>query len=332
MQVALLRRLACLKVDPYDNPRPDLDVTAAQARYLLDHPDAAAESTQVPGLLHTCYKCGADVVDTQTWKRHMKKQHVDTWGKLEPKLARASLAHTLARPCPYCETCYQKTPQVHIGKCLAIQQLLAAAADEDHTKDVGSSGANRPAVGQPEPDGIPASTEGSKVGERKRRREEPSQPASEAQHAATQGDGVGRRARARYATQRNLNNAADPGQARARSADAGSVQELCAVPVHEGVVDPASAVQDQPGVEDQAREWPVRFLAADLPHDMLELQARLKKAEGDPLQALSQQAGWQTAERSWRHLAWSPGKKIPPNEQGSSFARGPPADSPGPAE
>ena len=39
---------------------------------------------------------------------------------------------------------------------------------------------------------------------------------------------------------------------------------------------------------------------------LLELQARLQKADTDPLLTLSQQAGWLTSEQKWKFVAWHP--------------------------
>ena len=39
---------------------------------------------------------------------------------------------------------------------------------------------------------------------------------------------------------------------------------------------------------------------------LLELQARLQKADADPLLTLSQQAGWLTSEQKWKFVAWHP--------------------------
>ena len=178
MQVAFLHQLAIQEIDPYATQAVTVDISSSQAAQLLTNYEDARASEQLPGLLHKCYSCQADVHDLQTWRRHMKQNHSQVWKQVEGHLKNAVMAQPLPRPCPYCKTQYQKTPAVHVGKCLALQQLLAIRESPptqiEHDR---RSRADSSTMGEPKPTGPRASQESTEARRRQGReqiREEPS--------------------------------------------------------------------------------------------------------------------------------------------------------------
>ena len=286
MQVAFLHQLVTLDVDPHDDQSDLADIDAKQAEKLLTDYEEARQSTQVQGLLHKCFLCHADIYDIQTWRRHMKQKHSQQWHKLEGLLKSAALAQPLPRPCPYCKTQYQKTPAVHVGKCLALQQLLAIQASPQGLLDNGrrihgSGSANPSTLGEPKPYGPRTGEKGAEEREWKRgepRDKEP--PTAEAVDPTAAGRGDGRGASAGSTSRINEYCVANVGAPRARNTDVGSGPQLRAAPDHEGVLNSPAAISRQPGVEGETRRGHMRLTAAHSTHDMHTSRTPGKTKEG----------------------------------------------------
>ena len=310
VQVALLHQMAVLEVDPYDEQSKPVHINAAQAaRLLTNYYEEASHSEQVPGLLHKCFICQADIFDIQTWRRHMKQHHSQKWKLLEGSLKSAVMAQPLPRPCPYCKTQYQKTPATHVGKCLARQQLLAIRDSPQERIDHGwSSCTDPPALGEPKPIGPSASTKGAEEGEWKRGgqiREEP--PTTEADNSTTTRSGVGGRAPARSAEGGYERRAENASTSRTCNTNDGGGPQLRVTSVHARIINPPAVVSRESGMEGETRGSCDSPLRTDLMTCiLLELQARLQKADTEPLRTLSLQAGWQTPDHKWQFVAWHP--------------------------
>ena len=254
VQVVLLHQLAVLEVDPYDVQSNPVHINKAQAARLLTNYEEASNSDQVPGLLHKCFICQADICDIQTWRRHMKQHHSQVWKQLEGSLKSAVMAQPLPRPCPYCKTQYQKTPAVHVGKHLALQQLLAIRDRPQEQIEHGrSSRADSSTLGEPKPTGPGASQKSAEEGEWQRREQihEESSTTKE-DNSTTARRGVGRRASTGSTKRGHEHSAENVSTPRARHTDVGSGSPLRIAPVHKGVVNPTAVFSRKP--EDSAHD------------------------------------------------------------------------------
>ena len=274
MQVAFLHQLVILEVDLRDEQSGPVNIEAKQAEKLLTDYEEARKSTQVQGLLHKWVLCQADIYDIQTWRRHMKQQHSQLWQQLAGLLKSAALAQPLPRPCPYCKTQYQKTPAVHVGKCLALQQLLAIRACPQGLLEHGwstfrSGRANTPTLGEPKPNGPRACEKGAEKREWKRGEPHDKESSTaEADNPTATGRGDGRRTPARPTTRIHEHCVAHVGAPRARNTDAGGRPQLRTTPVHEGILHSPAVVSHKPGVESETRRGNLRLPTENSAHDM----------------------------------------------------------------
>ena len=131
MQMAFLLRVQALSIDVFRKQQLKANLSQAQASRLLQDPSIAAASDVTHALQQSCHICNESVIDVQSWKRHMKQKHSEIWARHEGRPASELQKVTLGRPCPYCQTEYQKTPAVHANKCLPLLQVVFCSLEKD---------------------------------------------------------------------------------------------------------------------------------------------------------------------------------------------------------
>ena len=270
MQVAFLHQLAVQEIDPYDAQAATVNISTSQAAQLLTNYEDARTSEQIPGLLHKCYICQADIHDMQTWRRHMKQHHSQIWKQIEGSLKTAVMAQPLPRPCPYCKTQYQKTPAVHVSKCLALQQLLAIReSPTEQIENVRRSSADSSAMGEPKPNGPRASQESTET-RRRQRREQIHEESSttKADDTTANGGGVGGGAPTGSIERSHEHSATDACTPRTRHTDARGGPQLCATPVHTRILHSPTVVPHEPGMEGTPRGRHLRLAPEYSPDDV----------------------------------------------------------------
>ena len=180
------------------------------------------------------------------------------------------MAQPLPRPCPYCKTQYQKTPAVHVGKCLALQQLLAIRDSPQEQTDHGrSSYADSSTLGEPKPTGPSASKKSAEEGKWQRREQNYEESSTtKADNSTTARRGVGGRASTGSTKRCREYRAENVSTPRTRNTDVGGGSQLCVAPVHTRIINPPAVVSHKSGMEAETRGRLLRFSLEDRSHDV----------------------------------------------------------------
>ena len=261
MQIALLMRVLDLQVDVYSEARLQACVTVDQARRLLQHPAEAVSSDQVPLLQLSCHMCGEAVVDVQSWRRRYRTKHPDSYKIFEALSSQHLGTIDLGRPCPFCQTEYQKTPKVHVAKCLPLLQVVAISLTGPNDQ---RRGANRSSLGKSDgPQHGPNTLRGG-AEEAKKSRAAESKTAAKAQQKREghpgpgRGDGGGRTPTRSSQQEPAKIACSDDPSPRVLLADVGGGQNLLSLLSHQGQHSSPATSQDLTGLEGEARTRPKR--------------------------------------------------------------------------